>query len=242
MEVHSHTHTERKKWTHYLWEFLMLFLAVFCGFLAENQREHYMERKKEKEYVRSIIEDLKSDTAWLNEYLKDQRYSINAFDSVTLLLSQNNRNELGQQRLYLLARVALRYSDFPRINDYAYDQMKSSGNLRLIHKQNIADSISKYYFQLKEITLIGSQLLLRHYGVIEYEGKIFDGNIFQKMTDKETFVFSPPPGNPPLITEDKKIINEFIVRVHYIISIMLFSKNFTNGQITQATHLIQFLK
>ena len=36
MEVHSHTHSPRKKWTHYFWEFLMLFLAVFCGFLAEN--------------------------------------------------------------------------------------------------------------------------------------------------------------------------------------------------------------
>jgi hypothetical protein len=23
MEVHAHTHTERKKWIHYLWEFLM---------------------------------------------------------------------------------------------------------------------------------------------------------------------------------------------------------------------------
>ena len=30
MEVHAHTHTERKKWTHYFWESLMLFLAVFC--------------------------------------------------------------------------------------------------------------------------------------------------------------------------------------------------------------------
>ena len=29
MEVHAHTHTERKQWTHYLWEFLMLFLAVW---------------------------------------------------------------------------------------------------------------------------------------------------------------------------------------------------------------------
>jgi len=43
MEVHAHTHTARKKWTHYFWEFLMLFLAVFCGFLAENQREHMIE-------------------------------------------------------------------------------------------------------------------------------------------------------------------------------------------------------
>ena len=43
MEVHAHTHTARKKWTHYFWEFIMLFLAVFCGFLAENQREHIIE-------------------------------------------------------------------------------------------------------------------------------------------------------------------------------------------------------
>jgi hypothetical protein len=34
MEVHAHARTARKKWTHYFWEFLMLFFAVFCGFLA----------------------------------------------------------------------------------------------------------------------------------------------------------------------------------------------------------------
>jgi hypothetical protein len=45
MEVHTHTHTARKKWTHYFWEFLMLFLAVFAGFLAENQREHIVEHQ-----------------------------------------------------------------------------------------------------------------------------------------------------------------------------------------------------
>ena len=44
METHHHTHTPRKKWTHYLWEFLMLFLAVFCGFLAEYQLEHKIEK------------------------------------------------------------------------------------------------------------------------------------------------------------------------------------------------------
>jgi len=35
MEVHAHTHTERKKWTHYFWEFFMLFLAVTLGFFVE---------------------------------------------------------------------------------------------------------------------------------------------------------------------------------------------------------------
>lgn len=43
MEVHPHTHAERKKWNHYFFDFLMLFLAVFAGFLAENWREHSAE-------------------------------------------------------------------------------------------------------------------------------------------------------------------------------------------------------
>jgi len=30
MEVHHHSHTTRCKWTHYFWEFLMLFLSVCC--------------------------------------------------------------------------------------------------------------------------------------------------------------------------------------------------------------------
>ena len=50
MEVHHHAHHGGKKnWKSYFWEFLMLFLAVFCGFLAEYQLEHIFEREREKE-------------------------------------------------------------------------------------------------------------------------------------------------------------------------------------------------
>ena len=55
MEVHAHTHTARKKWTHYFWEFLMLFLAVTLGFFVENQREHYIENQREKKICRKIV-------------------------------------------------------------------------------------------------------------------------------------------------------------------------------------------
>jgi hypothetical protein len=66
MEVH-HAHSpdshRGKKWTHYLFEFLMLFLAISAGFLVENMREHYVEHKREKVFIKSFIEDLKEDTA-----------------------------------------------------------------------------------------------------------------------------------------------------------------------------------
>ena len=58
MEVHAHTHTARKKWTHYFWEFIMLFLAVFCGFLAEYLLEHKIEKEKGKQFAISFREDL----------------------------------------------------------------------------------------------------------------------------------------------------------------------------------------
>ena len=63
MEVHTHTHTPRKKWTHYFWEFLMLFLAVFCGFFAEYQLEHKIERDRAKELAKSFYEELKGDSS-----------------------------------------------------------------------------------------------------------------------------------------------------------------------------------
>jgi hypothetical protein len=63
MEVHAHTQSARKKWTHYLWEFLMLFLAVFCGFLAEYQLEHQIEKERRNEYILSFYDDLHKNLA-----------------------------------------------------------------------------------------------------------------------------------------------------------------------------------
>ena len=62
MEVHAHTHTARKKWTHYFWEFIMLFLAVFCGFLAEYQLEHKIERDRAKELAENLYNEVYADS------------------------------------------------------------------------------------------------------------------------------------------------------------------------------------
>ncbi len=57
MEIHaSHLHhAPGKKIWHYFFEFLMLFLAVFCGFIAENWREQLQEHQREREFIHSIV-------------------------------------------------------------------------------------------------------------------------------------------------------------------------------------------
>ncbi|HEY5968878.1 MAG TPA: hypothetical protein VIU35_12955, partial [Chitinophagaceae bacterium] len=86
MEVHAHTHTPRKKLTHYFWEFLMLFLAIFCGFLAENQREHFIEHRREKEFMNSMLSDLRSDTAKSNAVHQTFSIVVQHIDSLIPLL------------------------------------------------------------------------------------------------------------------------------------------------------------
>lgn len=242
MEVHQHTHTPRKKWTHYLWEFLMLFFAVFCGFLAENQREHFVEQKREREYIRSMIDDLRTDTVFFANEIPRRKQVRQMTDSLISLLYQKNRNEWEQQRMYFLARYCIANIELPQIHDRTYDQMKSSGNLRLIQKKNVADSISNYYFNAKEIQVNINQTQMRILNAIDIEAKVFDGMIFQQILDKHNFTFKQTTGNAPLLTGDNTIINELIVKLHYLISISGFTELYFKGMNTQAIHLISFLQ
>jgi len=65
MEVHDHSHTESppagragKKFTHYLWVFLMLFTVIFCSFLAESFREHQVEHERKRQYIVMSIQKI----------------------------------------------------------------------------------------------------------------------------------------------------------------------------------------
>ena len=242
MEVHHHAHTPRKKWNHYFWEFLMLFLAVTLGFFVENQREHYIEHKREKVYIRSMVDDLKLDTVEFSIEKFERDQAVIMYDSLIRLLNQKNRNEFQQQRIYYLARISIRLSAYPTMNDRTFEQLKSSGNLRLIRHKEIADRMTKYYFRSKEFAINTQQTVLRLQSLIEYHGNVFDGTVFQEMIDVKDFSIHPPTGNPVLITEDKKVINELIVRIHYIQSILLYSQNYMNRVNDEALQLIQILK
>lgn len=60
MEVHHHSHLP-KSGKEYVQEFLMLFFAVFLGFMAEYYLEYRAERHKEHDYLVSMNKDLKAD-------------------------------------------------------------------------------------------------------------------------------------------------------------------------------------
>jgi len=141
MEVHAHSHTERKKWTHYFWEFLMLFLAVFCGFLAEYQLEHTIEKQKGTDYIKSMIEDLQNDTAKLNK-LTGSLIRINkSVDTIILYFT-----DIGTGTNPVLLRNLKAINGFPTFfySDRTIQQLKNSGGMRLVKDKKAADGIMEY--------------------------------------------------------------------------------------------------
>ena len=152
MEVHAHTQTERKRLKHYLFEFFMLFLAVFCGFLAENFREHQVEHRREKQYMQSLMNDLASDTANISAGIPLRLKRIAAIDSVFIFFTQHPNTKTISGKIFKTIRRTNYDARFAR-NTITIDQLKNAGNMRLVRNKEVADSISSYDLHCQQSSL-----------------------------------------------------------------------------------------
>ena len=152
MEVHHHSHTPRKKWTHYFWEFFMLFLAVTAGFFVENQREHMIEHKREKIYIRSMREDAMTDTANLNFVLDRNRDRVIGLDSLVGLCYSFDGSAKSVRELYRLNDRYFNHPDLATLTERTLSQLKNAGGMRLIRNKKAADSIIYYEQWQKKLT------------------------------------------------------------------------------------------
>ena len=162
MEVHHHSHTSRKKWTHYFWEFLMLFLAVFCGFLAENQREHMVEGRRVYESMKGVVENLKYDTVRCRKNALSNVETELGLDSLRNELKNAIAGQVNGNRLYYFILRYIGHIGVAVFNTSAITELKNSGSLRLVKNKKIVATMADYYerkvFAAKEFTPTKDQL------------------------------------------------------------------------------------
>ena len=227
MEVQHHAHTARKKWAHYFWEFLMLFLAVFCGFLAESQLEHKIEKDREKQFMQTMAEDLKTDSARLNRLIRLRKSRIRELDTLFHLIASDEYLSNGR-KVYELYEFP--YWDILRFfpSDRTMQQLKNGGNMRLIRKKNVSNALMKYDVTVrnyKEYEPLQQELATQ---INEHIEKLLDPLIIEKAkrayTDKilaaDTIVKNSSYMELPdtitiskLAEADKKIFLKYITQV-----------------------------
>ncbi len=197
METQAHLlhRAPGKRIWHYFFEFLMLFFAVFCGFIAENWREQLREHQREKEFIISIVEDIKSDTAQSDKVLLQLKRISSGIDSVIIALASpeiiHNSNEayrLWNKNLGLEVFVA---------NDRTIQQLKSSGELRLIRNKAVSDRIMNYDQILKKYYAQSNLMYSALHDMTNYN-QIFDFISLSKNENKPV----------PLPEQGKKLLNQ----------------------------------
>src|SRR5579863_9748713 len=208
MEVHHHPqlHHEKKPWKEYFLEFLMIFLAVTMGFFAETTREHIADQHRENEYMASMVEDLRSDTAADVKMISYAKVHNAMIDSVIRLLSSADFKLRGSDLYYFARNISIPERFF--YNDRTIQQLKSSGSLRLISKVNISDDIMSYDQKIKEqyLDMADGETLRQAYRQLAAE--IFDNKVFNIMQQGDKII--RPAGNPQLFSADPALINAYI--------------------------------
>jgi len=213
MEIHAHTHTPRKKWTHYFWEFLMLFLAVFCGFLAEYQLEHKIEKDRAKEYAKALYDDIVSDTAYLRNIIEETKKDLSYQDTLMNLLHQisvDQKKVPGGALYYYAARS--RTGTLFSVKTSTLNQLKNSGSLRLLKKPELINLFASYDQAVNvQYSRLESDLGIRD-ALVESMRQVFDFAEYGKL---EKLLLQFPDARDsllmlefPLLNKDKKAISD----------------------------------
>jgi hypothetical protein len=200
MEVHHHPKVEKKNFKEYFLEFLMIFLAVTLGFFAENIREKITDHHKEREYMESVVQDLRSDTTEFASAIMIWNRSNSNADSILIYL----KKDLSPQNvnvLYNLLNHNFFHFNLFRYNDKTIQELKSSGDFRLVRNKKITDAIMTFDVNMKYLLM--------------QEQDIKDFMMNSKNMEAKVFDFSLLNGNPSLInnatllTTDKQTIAEY---------------------------------
>jgi polyphosphate kinase len=214
MEVHHHSKVEKKNFKEYFLEFLMIFLAVTLGFFAENIREHLSDNAKEREYIQSLAEDLKVDQQILSQNISSVQSGISMMDSLIIILDNPSSLSNNTGELYYLARLSPRLQPLA-INDKTFQQLKNSGNFRLIKNISASNKIMEYYNTIPLVRLLES---INETEFTQYKtaaAKIFNPEIFIS-TEGEGNEIKRINGNPPLRTTDNELLQELSVFAVYM--------------------------
>ncbi|HEX6848252.1 MAG TPA: hypothetical protein VF144_14820 [Chitinophagaceae bacterium] len=218
MEVHHHSHTARKKWAHYFWEFFMLFLAVTLGFFVENQREHYIEHQRAKVYAKGMINNLNTDGEELSQIIYRSEFAVNYLDTFLALISTDEISNIPTGKLYWYGLWGGFIRGFES-NDATYQQMRNSGSLRYFNNAKLEEEIARYDQVVRSMRILNEIDRLIYLETRKARAMIFDFKYNLQANEvvqsavyngfKPAVVDSFMQINPPLLSTDKLQFNQY---------------------------------
>jgi hypothetical protein len=159
-------------------------------------------------------------------------------DSLVSLLNSPAGNLKGNDIYFFARAISPPTNMFP--NDRTIQQLKSSGNLRLIRGKNISNEIMAYDQIMRETLFeLQDEIEIR----AEYRqlaSKVFKTTVFHEMIAGDTV--AKPAGKPVLFTTDPGLVNELIGGIQYFKRVHQTQLTGSRKLLTQAKQLSNFIK
>jgi len=154
METHAqHLHKAPSKgWKHYFFEFLMLFLAVFCGFLAENYREEKLEMHRANELAQSFYAELKNDSAVAVVKVNNRIRQEKALKYLIQYFSDSNLTNVSKTfAINFEYGINFRTPGLFEPRNAMLEQLKNSGSLRYFKNNELQELIGDLAVAIRNI-------------------------------------------------------------------------------------------
>ena len=209
MEVHHHPHTSRKKWTHYFWEFLMLFLAVFCGFLAENQREHYIEDQRAKTLAKNLYKEIYADSIAVQQKIAIRNKKEEATIYFIKYVKDSSLTDLSSRFYPAFTWAFLQSAQLIfEPNDGILNQLRNSGELRYFKSRELQAAVGQLSVQIANLRSRNE----KEYGYIEmylrpFSIRHYDFNWYEAFTSQGKFTLLEVLNQNTQVPVAGKIIN-----------------------------------
>ena len=192
--------------------FLMLFLAVLLGAVAENFRENFIEKNKEREYLTSLVFDISQDTTRLDTCIKSRFEKKSNASKLISILSQPSIT--NTKDIYYLTRLMTRVESFQGV-DGTINQLQFSGGFNVIENKKIIKLINDYLYLRNGVYIfnqIEENLLLQFRNSTS---KIVKADIYSKMLDPiknkdYKYFIKPLDKEESLFSYDKENLNNLM--------------------------------
>jgi hypothetical protein len=118
-------------WTKYIFEFVLIFLAVFLGFLADNFRDEYLEKQEANKLAKSFYEELRSDSVAVASRVEGRIRKEQAIDYLVSFLKDSSLStESKALSINFLWATTVRTPTIFTTRTVVLEQLKSSGSIR----------------------------------------------------------------------------------------------------------------
>jgi|GEM_PF-5348601 len=196
----------------HLLEFILVFSAVILGFFAENLREYYSDKSHEKDFLQSLVRNLKTDSTTYANRDSASRVRTIWMDTLISILTLNKQNRNAEA--YLLARYSTRLiPGRPGLSTLNF--LAKSDEYIHLSDDEVKEHIQRYEARLKWLENLTdleeemSRTLWQDIPLI-FDTKVFAG---MKMNNDAT-LFEMPDGDPPFINTDRMMMNKLAYHLY----------------------------